>query len=234
MYKTLILTGLRSNEMRTLRKADLSFGDLPFLVLRSSNEKNRKGSTIPLKSDLAAELREWTKDKEPSDLVFNVPTGLLRILNRDLEAAGIKKIDERDGRIHLHAMRHSTGTHLSAAGVAPRTAQAVMRHSDIALTMNTYTDERLLETSVAVELLPSLPITPRDTEAETSVAPTVAPTSYNSSQNGSIPGKRGSMPGSDEKQKHPAKHGVLQGFNQSGRRDSNSRPLRPERSALPG
>lgn len=44
----LILTGLRKNELRTLSIGDLSFGDVPFLVLRSANEKNRKGSTVPL------------------------------------------------------------------------------------------------------------------------------------------------------------------------------------------
>ncbi|WP_246106110.1 tyrosine-type recombinase/integrase [Rosistilla ulvae] len=179
IYKSLILTGLRSNELRTLRKNELSFGDVPFVVLNSCNEKNRKGSTIPLRSDLAAELRQWCQDKQPGDLVFDVPTGLLRILNRDLEAAGIEKIDESDGRVHLHAMRHSTGTHLSAAGVSPRTAQAVMRHSRIELTMNTYTDERLLETSAAVEHLPDLPITP---EAKSCVAPTVAPDAYKTGQ----------------------------------------------------
>ena len=111
IYITLILTGLRSNELRTLRKAELSFGDVPFLVLRASNEKNRKGSTVPLKTDLAADLQAWCKDLSPTDLVFNVPAGLLRILNRDLEAAEIEKMDENEGRIHLHAMRHSTGTH---------------------------------------------------------------------------------------------------------------------------
>lgn len=31
--------------------------------------------------------------------------GLLRIMNRDLEAAGIDKIDELDGRVHIHALR---------------------------------------------------------------------------------------------------------------------------------
>ena len=41
---------------------------------------------------------------------------------------------------------------------APRVAQAAMRHSDIALTMNTYTDARLLDTAEAVESLPSLSI----------------------------------------------------------------------------
>ncbi|MEE2936784.1 MAG: tyrosine-type recombinase/integrase [Planctomycetota bacterium] len=60
--------------------------------------------------------------------------------------------------VHLHALRHSFGTHLSKAGVAPRVAQAAMRHIDIALTINTYTDARLLDTAEAVEALPSLPL----------------------------------------------------------------------------
>ena len=112
---------------------DLSFGDVPFLVLRSVIEKNAEGSTVPLRLDLAAELREWTRGRSVGDLVFNLPTGLLRILNRDLIAAGIDKIDERDGRVHLHALRHSTGTALSVAGVSPRTAEggeAQQRESD--------------------------------------------------------------------------------------------------------
>jgi len=37
-------------------------------------------------------LREWTRDQSPSELVFDVPAGLLRILNRDLAPAGIEKL----------------------------------------------------------------------------------------------------------------------------------------------
>ena len=55
IYKTAVLTGLRLNELRTLINSDLSFGDVPFVRLRSTNEKNRKGSTLPLRSDLAAD-----------------------------------------------------------------------------------------------------------------------------------------------------------------------------------
>ena len=90
--------------------------------------------------------------------------------NRDLTAAGIDKTDADGCVIHIHALRHSFGTHLSRAGVAPRVAQAAMRHSDIALTMNTYTDARLLDTAEAVEALPIA----RD-DAPRTVAPMVAP-----------------------------------------------------------
>ena len=75
-----------------------------------------------------------------------------------MKAAGIPKRDDRGRVIDVHALRHSFGTHLSAAGVFPRTAQAAMRHSKLDLTMNVYTDPRLLDVAGAVELLPDLPL----------------------------------------------------------------------------
>ena len=41
-------------------------------------------------------------------------------------------------------------------GVSPRTAQAAMRHSNIDLTMNVYTDPKLLDVQGALDSLPSL------------------------------------------------------------------------------
>ncbi|WP_145304505.1 tyrosine-type recombinase/integrase [Crateriforma conspicua] len=183
IYKTFVLTGLRADELRTLECRDLSFGDVPFVRLRHSNEKSRKGSTVPLRSDLAAELRAWTLDRQPGDRVFAVPDGILRIMNRDLAAAGIPKVDADGCVVHVHALRHSFGTHLSRAGVAPRVAQAAMRHSKLELTMTTYTDARLLDTAGAVESLPIV----RD-HNEQMVAPTVAPNQVQPSQIQSIAG----------------------------------------------
>ena len=177
MYKTLILTGLRLSELRTLTVGDLSFGDVPFLRLQSNNEKNRKGSTLALRSDLAAELKDWIAGKDRASTVFVVPAGLLRIMDRDLIAAKIPKRDGDDCVVHVHALRHSFGTHLSLAGIAPRTAQTMMRHSRIELTMNTYTDSRLLDTASAVESMQLL----------RTVAPNVALGSDDCGQDRSIP-----------------------------------------------
>jgi len=182
IYKTFILTGLRADELRTLTISDLSFGDVPFIKLRNSNEKNRKGSTIALRSDLAVELRAWIAGRERTEPVFNVPSGILRIMNRDLAAAGIPKVDADGCVVHIHALRHSFGTHLSKAGVAPRVAQAAMRHSDISLTMNTYTDARLLDTAEAIESLGIV----RES-APRKLAPTLAPNGGQTSPNESIP-----------------------------------------------
>jgi hypothetical protein len=128
--------------------------------------------------------------------------GLVRILDRDLRAAAIPKRDERGRSVDVHALRHTFGTLLSRAGVAPRTAQAAMRHSSIDLTMNVYTDPKLLDVHGAIESLPTLNL---DAERESTqatlratgtndlrrfcVAPTVAPTLYKSCPNESFPVK---------------------------------------------
>jgi hypothetical protein len=95
-------------------------------------------------------------------------------------------------------MRHSFGTMLSTSGVAPRTAQAAMRHSRIDLTMNVYSDPRLLDVAGAIESLPSLSETENPTmEAAAtgtdgvgtgpfSVAPTVATTTGHCRQSEAI------------------------------------------------
>ena len=211
IYKTLVLTGLRANELRTLKIGDLSFGDVPFIRLQHANEKNRQGSTLPLRSDLAVDLRKWVAGRERSESVFKVPDGILRILNRDLKAAGIaKKLD--DCVVHVHALRHSFGTHLSIAGVAPRIAQAAMRHSNISLTMGTYTDARLLDTAQAVECLPSLPIADIGTQNDLrTLAPTLAPNGVQEGQNQSIPGNKGEEDRTLEKRKNPNENIGFQG-----------------------
>jgi hypothetical protein len=90
--------------------------------------------------------------------LFTVPAGLVRILDRDLRLAGIPKVDERGRTVDVHAFRHTFGTLLSKGGVRPRTAQAAMRHSTIDLTMNVYTDPKLLDVAGAMEALPALPL----------------------------------------------------------------------------
>ena len=76
--------------------------------------------------------------------------------DRDLEAANIPKYDELGRVVDIHALRHTFGTHLARAGVAPRVAKAAMRHSSIDLTMNVYTDPTLLDVAGAMEALPDI------------------------------------------------------------------------------
>ena len=100
-----------------------------------------------------------TVELPASTRLFNIPKAFCKILNRDLKAAGIPKRDDRGRTVDVHALRHTFGTMLSKAGVSPRVAQAAMRHSSIDLTMNVYTDPRLLDVQGAVESLPHISTT---------------------------------------------------------------------------
>lgn len=167
VYRTLVLTGLRRGELASLTIESIILDEAsPYAILAAGDEKNRKGSEIPLRADLVAELRHWIADKRKSfsgrsdefgqQPLFSVPTSLLKALNRDLAAAGIQKTDSRGRTVDVHAMRMTLATMLNKAGVAPRTAQEIMRHSDIRLTMETYTDAKLLNVSGALDSLPSM------------------------------------------------------------------------------
>lgn len=178
IYKTLVLTGLRKGELASLTVGQVHLDEpLPFITLHAADEKNREGAEIVLRGDLADDLRQWLADRlqrlqaearrlgepiplrsESGEALFNVATSLHRIFKRDLKAAGIATIDERGRTLDVHALRHTFGTLLSKGGVSPRTAQAAMRHSKIDLTMNVYTDPRLLDVGEAMESLPSLPL----------------------------------------------------------------------------
>ena len=193
IYRTLVLTGLRLNELKTLTVAqvDLTRG-AESIRLEAKNEKNRSGSEIPLRSDLADELRSWIHSKKlnPSSLLFTVAAGLRRILDRDLDAAGIPKRDERGRTVDVHALRTTFATMLTTSGIAPRTAQAAMRHANLQLTMGTYTDAKHLGVREAMERLPKLnSATPDDSQ----VAPHVALLPCNLGQNGSFTDNRESL-----------------------------------------
>lgn len=187
IYKTLVLTGLRKKELAstTVGRVVLD-GPTPCIILEAKDEKNREGSDIPLRDDLVTDIRQWLADKlkalqedarhkgQPIPMklpaiepLFDVPDGLLRILDRDLVKAGIARlnedgtIDKRDERgrtVDVHALRTTFGTHLSRGGVSLRVAQAAMRHSDPSLTANVYTDPKLLDVRQALDVLPQLPI----------------------------------------------------------------------------
>ena len=241
-YKTLILTGLRKNELASISIGQCHLdGDRPYIDLNAGDEKNGQGNDIPLRADLAAELKAWIADmdSDPSDILqlpghqesgysgyslsaklrklFVLNTdGLVRILDRDLKAAGIPKTDERGYSVDVHALRHSFGTLLSTSGVAPRIAQAAMRHSDLRLTMNVYTDPKLLDIHSALDSLPSLdrPVElaqATGTDDDRLVPPNVPPSH---SRNRSIQddsGGLGELTSDAEKQEKPREKTVFPG-----------------------
>jgi site-specific recombinase XerC len=60
IYKTLVLTGLRKSELASITVGQVSLeSELPHLVLEAACSKNRESACIPLRADLAEDLRRW-------------------------------------------------------------------------------------------------------------------------------------------------------------------------------
>jgi integrase len=159
MYKTMVLTGLRRGELADLRVCDLELtAPLPRIDLPADVAKNRKAARLLLREDLAADLADWLKatGKAGIDAVFRVPAELVKILKRDLKLAGIAYRDEQGRTLDVHALRHTTATFLSRAKVPPAVTQRIMRHSDIKLTLQVYTDVQQLDEAAALVALPAL------------------------------------------------------------------------------
>jgi len=157
LYRLAVETGLRANELRTLKKSSFDF-DNCLVVVEAAYSKHRRRDELPLRPDTAKELRAFMSDKLPATPAFNMPrpNQLVFMLKNDLQAAGIAYVDDSGRYADFHSLRHTTGTLLAAAGVHPKTAQSLMRHSTIELTMSKYTHTLAGQESEAIAKLPDL------------------------------------------------------------------------------
>ena len=64
IYETLVLTGLRMNELGSLTVAQAKLdGPVPQFELNAADEKNREGNGVLIRDDLADDVRNWLTDK---------------------------------------------------------------------------------------------------------------------------------------------------------------------------
>jgi integrase len=166
-YAVALSTGLRRNELGSLTPESFQLdANPPTVTVEGAWTKNRKTATLPLRQDVASELREWLRDKPAGAPLFPVKGRNRRgMLRADLRAAGIQPVV--DGRvIDLHALRVSFITHLALGGVPLVVARKLARHSDPRLTSNAYTSLSLAELHRAVQALPTTSATPSDRKAD--------------------------------------------------------------------
>ncbi len=159
-YRIILATGLRRDELHQLLWGDVRLNaPMPFIQLRADTTKAGRADVVPIRADLAERLRKARKAQgDPGDdanVCRIVPS--MATHKRYLALAGIAYEDEAGRRADFHALRHTYGTMLSKAGVAPRVAMELMRHTDLKLTMKVYTDPRIFDLAGAVEMLPTLP-----------------------------------------------------------------------------
>ena len=99
-----------------------------------------------MRADLKAAREKWIKEAgTPEEMEMRGKTDFLSYC------------DENGLYADFHANRHTFITNLSRAGVRPRTAQTLARHSDIRLTMGVYTHIGLDDQAQAIEALPAPP-----------------------------------------------------------------------------
>jgi integrase len=161
LYSVALTMGLRQGEALGLcwEEVDLKMGYLRISkqLQRFDGETRlvepktaRSRRTLALPAFIARSLREHRdrqlKEREAagskwieSDLVFTTATGkpidatrISKDFHRHLDRAGI-------AQRRFHDLRHSCATLLLVQGVSPRVVMEVLGHSQISLTMNTYT-----------------------------------------------------------------------------------------------
>jgi site-specific recombinase XerC len=164
LYLVAINTGLRASELASLTPESFELGDDRSLVrCQAGYTKNGQEAELPLRRDVAARVRTWLASKPAAEPVWPGKWAAQRhgaeMIRIDLTAADIEAEDDRGRVVDFHALRHTFISNLARAGVHPRNAQALARHSTIDLTMNVYTHITMDDMAKDIETLPSLQAT---------------------------------------------------------------------------
>lgn len=124
--------GLRRSELLNLKKEHI---DSKRMLIKISAGKGKKDRYTTLSLKLLQLLREYYKQYQPNNWLFEGPNGnaysatsISKILKRSAVKAGIKK------RVHPHMLRHSFATHLLEQGTNLRLIQEILGHDSIKTT----------------------------------------------------------------------------------------------------
>ncbi len=156
---TAIFTGLRASELRGLRWSDVDLAKGELHVHQRADRFNAIGPpktdagerTVPLPPMVVNTLREWKlkcpKKDGKLELVFPNGEGnvewhtnlVLRGLQPTPIKAGVVDTKGKAKYTGLHALRHFYASWCASIGLTMKAVQARMGHSNIAVTMDTYT-----------------------------------------------------------------------------------------------
>ena len=159
LYLLVLHTGLRRGEINALHGNDFHLDAAnPFYLVPTAKSKSRKEQPRPLHPELVAELQKLKASGKlkPEHLVFPDRVPPMKEIRKDFKKAEIPLKDERGWVVDFHALRTTYITRLQRAGVSPREAMELARHSDMRLTMKTYTDVAQLPLAATVRGLPSI------------------------------------------------------------------------------
>ncbi len=153
MWLTFLETGARWSELEALTWA---YTDLDSGVLTFVRTKSGRSRSVPIRPALCralAEMRSQNRQRVsqagPLDHVFLPPRGgvrwgdnrrnALRALRALCTRAGIPIKNARGEQVDIHALRHTAATAMARADLPLGVTQAILGHSDPALTAGVYT-----------------------------------------------------------------------------------------------
>ena len=156
LYRLALESGLRWSELRSLKVGNLDLdGKPPTVRVEAAYTKNGREDALPVRPATAELLGEHCRLKTPGARLFGMwQTHGGEMLRDDLGAAGVDYEDDRGRVADFHALRHTFVSNLARSGVHPKVAQDLARHSDIKLTMSTYTHTLMESRAQAVGDLP--------------------------------------------------------------------------------
>lgn len=159
-------TGLRRRELKLLTPSAFDFSQSPVIVtVEVGHSKRRRLDRLPLPGDVGQAFQGYLADKSPSEPIWQGSwwRKSAEMIRLDLEDAGIPIEDSQGRVIDFHGQRTTFITNLSRAGLSPALAQKLARHSDVKLTMGTYTQMEMTELGSAVSKLRRLSPMPENT-----------------------------------------------------------------------
>jgi len=135
LYTVALCSGLRKNELKSLRVKHLSPAGL---TLEAAWTKARKAGFQPLPAWLVVQLVASAHGKAPEDVLLHVPFHSERAFDRHRIAASIAPATS-EGVAAFHGLRHTFITLVERTGAREVCRKALARHAFNGLTDGTYT-----------------------------------------------------------------------------------------------
>ena len=181
LYQVAANTGLRASELASLTRTSLDLDSkTPTVRCLGAYTKNGQEAVLPLRTELAKGLAKWMEGRPAEGPLwpghwaqFN-SAKMIRVdlaagreawrnegktheEKQERERSSFLKYADAAGRFaDFHSLRHTFISNLAKAGVHPKNAQALARHSSIELTMNVYTHTVLTDLANDLERLPAV------------------------------------------------------------------------------
>jgi len=140
VYRLCIDTGMRGGEVASMKKNSMDFGSNTLRV-DACDCKSKRTDYLPVPDTTAAAIKDFAQDKEPEELVFNMPhdTNWADMIKADLKVAGIPYTDEMGRDADFHSLRRTFCTnHAVHFGTKPAELMGLARHASIMTTMKYY------------------------------------------------------------------------------------------------